>query len=63
MKQNVIETESYWRFRKNVKAYLPNKKLYLIPSSRNGHFYPILILPVKMVELPQQHANTTVRWL
>ena len=29
---------------------------------RHGHFYPILILPVKMVELSQQHANTTVHW-
>ena len=63
MKQNVTETESNWRFRKNVKAYLPNKKLYLLPPSRHGHFYPISILPIKMVELPQQHANTTVRSL
>ena len=63
MKQNVSETESNWHFRKNVKTCLQNKKLYLMPPSRHGHFHPILILPVKMVELPQQHANTTVHWL
>ena len=34
-----------------------------MPPSRHGHFHPILILPVKIVELPQQHANTTVYWL
>ena len=34
----------------------------MLPS-RHGHFHPILILPVKMVELPQQHANTTAHWL
>ena len=63
MKQNVSETESNWRFRKNVKTCLQNKKSYLMPPSRHGHFHPILILPVKIVELPQQHANTTVHWL
>ena len=26
-------------------------------------FHPILIFPVKMVELSQQYANTTVHWL
>ena len=51
MKQNVSETESNWRFRKNVKTCLQNKKLYLMPPSRHGHFHLILILPVKMVEL------------
>ena len=30
---------------------------------KHGHFHPILILPLKMAELPQQHANTTVHWL
>ena len=30
-----------------------------MPPSGHGHFHPILILPVKMVELPQQYANTT----
>ena len=30
---------------------------------RHGHFQPILILPVMMVKLLQQHANTTVHWL
>ena len=34
----------------------------MLPS-RHGHFNPILILPVKMVDLLQQHANTTVHWL
>ena len=63
MKQNVSETESNWGFRKNVKACLQNKKLYLMPPSRHGHFHPILILSVKMVELPQQHANPFVHWL
>ena len=55
MKPNTSETESNWRFRKNVKTRLQNKKSYLMPPSRHGHFHPILILPVKMVELPQQH--------
>ena len=63
MKQNVSETESNWCFRKNVKTFLQNKKSYLMLPSRHGYFHPILILPVKMVELPQQHANTTVHWL
>ena len=34
-----------------------------MPHSRHGHFHLILILSVKMVELPQQPANTTVHWL
>ena len=59
MKQNVSETESNWSFGKNVKTCLQNKKAYLMPPSRRGHFHLILILPVRMVELPQQHANTT----
>ena len=63
MKQNVSETESNWHFRKNVKTCLQNKKLYLMPLSRHGHFHPILILHVKIVKLPQQHASTTVHWL
>ena len=57
MKQIVSETESNWRFQMNVKACLQNKKVYLIPPSRHGHFHTILILPVKIIELPQQHAN------
>ena len=31
--------------------------------SRPGHSHLISILPVKMVELPQQHANVIVHWL
>ena len=34
----------------------------MLPS-RYGHFHLILILPVRMVELSQQHAYTTVHWL
>ena len=30
---------------------------------KHGHFHLILILPLEMVELPHQHANTTVHWL
>ena len=63
MKQNVSETESNWHFQKIVKICLQNKKSHLIPPSRYDHFHPILILPVKMVELPQQPANTTIHWL
>ena len=63
MKQSVSETESNWRFRKIIKTCLQNKKAYLMPPSRNGQFHPILVLPLKMVELPHQHANTTVHWL
>ena len=63
MKLNVRETESNWRFQKNVKTCLQYKKSYLMLPSRHAHFNPILILPVKMVELPQQFANTTVHWL
>ena len=59
MKPNVSKTESNWHFQKIVKTCLQNKKLYLIPTSRHGHFHPILILSIKMVELPQQHASTT----
>ena len=63
MKQNVSETESNWRFQKNVKTSLQNKKSYLMPLSRHGHFHPTLILHVKIVRLSQQHASTTVQWL
>ena len=56
MKQNVSETESNRRFRKNVKTCLQNKE------SKHGHFRPVLILPVKMLELPQQRATTTVHY-
>ena len=63
MKQNVSETKCNWRFRKNVKTCLQNKKAYLMLPSRHGYFYTILILLIKMVDLPQQHANTTVHWL
>ena len=66
MKQNVSESnwyaESNWHFRKNVKTCLQNKKPYLMPPSRHGHFHPILLLPVRMVELPNQQANPTVHW-
>ena len=62
MKQNVSKTESNWHFQKNVKACLQNKKEYLMPHSKHSHFYLIIILPLKMVELLQQHANT-VHWL
>ena len=43
-----------------MKTCLQNKKSYLMPPSRHYHFHLILILPMKMVELVQQHANTTV---
>ena len=59
MKQNVSETDSNWCIQKNVKTCLQNKKDGVL----HGHFHPILILPVKMVELPQQHASTNVHWL
>ena len=62
MKQNVSETGSKWHFQKNIKTCLQNKKLYLMPLSRHGYFIYILILHVKLVKLPQQHANTTVHW-
>ena len=62
MKLNVSKTESNLRFQKNVKTCLQNKKVYLMPPSKDGQFHPILILPVKMIELLQQHANT-VHWL
>ena len=47
----------------NVKTCLQNTKLYLMPLSRHGHFHPILILPVKMVKLLQQHAKITVHFI
>ena len=34
-----------------------------MPPSRHGHFHPILIFPLQMVELLQQHTNTTVHCL
>ena len=34
----------------------------MLPS-RHGHFHIILILPIKIVELLQQHAKTTAHWL
>ena len=62
MKQ-INKAESNWGFQKNVKTGLQNKKSCLMPPSRHGHFHPILILPVKMIELTLQHANTTVHLL
>ena len=62
MKQNVSETGSNWRFRKNVKTCLQKKKFYLMSHSRHGHFHPILILHLKIVKLPQQHASNTVHY-
>ena len=47
MKQNVSETE--------IGIF---EKL-----QKQDHFHLILILPVKIVELLQQHTNTTVHWL
>ena len=63
MKQNVSGTGSNRRFQKNVTTCLQNKKLYLMPLSRHGHFHPILIFHVKIVKLLQQYASTTVHWL
>ena len=63
MKQNVSETESNCPFQKNMQTCLQNEKLYLTMPSRHGNFHLILILPVKMVNLPQQHANATAHWL
>ena len=34
----------------------------MLPS-KHGYFHPILILPVKMVELPQQYITSTLHWL
>ena len=47
MKQNVSETE--------IGVFEKMRK--------HDHFHPILIFPIEIVELPQQHANTTVHWL
>ena len=44
-------------FRKNETS--PKQKKYPRPPSSHGHFHPILILPEKMFELPQQLANIT----
>ena len=63
MKQNVKETGSNLHFQKNEKTCLQNKKSYLMPLSRHGHFYPILILQIKIVKSPQQNASTTDHWL
>ena len=63
MKLNVSGTGSNLRFRKNIKSYLQNKKLHMMPLSKHGHFHPILILHAKIVKLPQQHESTTVHWL
>ena len=64
MKQNVSETESSWRFRKIVYKNMSTKQ-EIVPAAafKECHFHVILILLEKMVELPQQHANTTVHWL
>ena len=45
----MLVKQSNWRFPKNVKTCLQNKKLGLMPPWRHGHFHPTLILPVKMV--------------
>ena len=57
------DTESNWHFRKNVKICLQKKNVHLMPPSKHAYFHPILILPLNIVELLQQHANTTVHWL
>ena len=55
LKENVSEWESNWCFWKNVK--IMSTKVYLGPPSRHSHFLKFLILPGKMVELPEQNVN------
>ena len=56
MKQNVSETESNWHFRKKCKN-MSTKQLYLMLPSRHAHLHLILILPVTIFELLQQHTK------
>ena len=45
---------------KNVKICPQKKKAYLMPPSKHGYFHPILILLLRMVEVTQQHDDTSV---
>ena len=63
MKQNVSETGSNWRFQKNVKTCLTKQEIVSDATFKAWPFHPILILHVKIVKLPQQHASTTAHWL
>ena len=58
MKQDVVKENVIGVFEKMQKHVYKTKKAYLMPPSRHHYFHPILILPVKMVEVPQQHENT-----
>ena len=57
MKQNVSETESNWRFLQKCKNMSAKQEMYLMSHSRHDHFHPILILPVNLIKLLQQHTN------
>ena len=62
MKQNISVTESNWHFLKKCKNMSTKHESISDAAFKAWPFHPILILPVKMVELLQQHANT-VHWL
>ena len=59
----LVKQKSNWRIQKNAKTRQQNKKAYLMPPSRHGHFHLILILHLKMVDLQQKHENTAIHWL
>ena len=56
MKQNVSETESNQHFREKCKN-MSTERLYLMLPSRHAHLHLILILPVTIFELLQQHTK------
>ena len=58
-KQNVRETESNWRFRKECKNISIKQESVSDAAFKAWLFSSNFNLAYKMVELPQQHANTT----
>ena len=63
LKQNVSQTESNWRFRKNVKNMSTKQESISGATFQAWLFSFVFNFGCKeMVELPQQHANTAY-WL
>ena len=50
-------------FTKKCKNMSTKQRIISDAAFKAWPFHSILILPVKMLELPQQHANNTVHWL
>ena len=61
MKRNVSKTKEL-EFSKKCKNMSTKQGNIYDVAFKHGHFFPILILHAKMVDLTQEPGNTTVHW-